>query len=104
MSVFAPSTWAMWKQLKSLHNKKNIQCKAITNSKKKRLCLDSANIDLYRKQLELIKRVITQDCPQNKNADFCKKKGQIALNNVQKKLARMLNRSKKRRLKGFYRY
>jgi hypothetical protein len=104
MSVFAQPTWAAWRGLKGLHNKKTIQCKSITNSKEKRLCLDSANAELYQKELGIIKRVISQDCPQNKNEDLCKKKGQNALHNVQTKLLRQMQRSKQRRLKGLYRY
>jgi len=104
MSVFSQQTWAAWRGLKGLHNKKTVQCKSITNSKKKRLCLDSANGELYKNQINIIKQVIMKDCVQNKNTDLCKKKGHIALNNVQKKLLRNKQRSNKRGLKGLYRY
>lgn len=104
MSVFDKANWASWRTLKDLHNKKSIVCKSITNSQKKRLCLDTNNAELYKKQLSILKRVLSKDCPQNKDVDYCRKKGQVALNHVQQKLTRLANRSKQRRLKGLYRY
>lgn len=102
--MFGQSTWAAWRGLKGFHNRKTIQCKSITNSKKKRLCLDSVNAKLYQKQLKIIRKVITKDCNQNKNPGLCKKKGKKAIRQVATKLIRLLQKSKKRRLKGLYRY
>jgi hypothetical protein len=104
MSVFSQQTWAAWRGLKGLHNKKTIRCKSITNSKKKRLCLDSINSDLYKRQIKIMRKVITRDCIHNKNKNSCKKKGLKAIRQVRIKLLRQIQKSKKRRLKGLYRY
>lgn len=104
MSIYSMPTWIAWRNLKGVLHSRILQCKQIADINKKNLCLDEAQVALFQSQLKLLKTIINNDCPFNDNVDLCRRKGIEMTRNIQDKLDRQLQRSKKKQEKGLYEY